>query len=79
MTGVEAAPGRRDDMSQPMQSFPTHTLHGGDAPLVISVPHAGTALPPELAARLTPLALALPDTDWHVASCTTSPRRSASR
>ena len=55
-------------MNPPMQSFPTHTLHGGDAPLVISVPHAGTQLPPELAPRLTPQALSLPDTDWHVAS-----------
>jgi N-formylglutamate deformylase len=55
-------------MSQATQNFPTHTLHGGDAPLVISVPHAGTKLPPEIAARLTPQALAFPDTDWHVAS-----------
>jgi N-formylglutamate deformylase len=30
------------------------------------VPHAGTEVPPELAARLTPAALRLPDTDWHV-------------
>ena len=49
-----------------MQTFPTHTLQTGTTPLVISVPHAGTALPPELAARFTPLALRLPDTDWHV-------------
>lgn len=38
----------------------------GDSPLVIDVPHAGTHLPPEIAARLTPAARALPDTDWHV-------------
>lgn len=38
----------------------------GDAPLVIDVPHAGTYLPPEFAKRLTPAALELPDTDWHV-------------
>lgn len=49
-----------------MQSFATHTLQRGDAPLIISVPHAGTEVPPELAARLTPAALRLPDTDWHV-------------
>ena len=30
------------------------------------MPHAGTAVPQELAPRLTPLALDLPDTDWHV-------------
>jgi len=38
----------------------------GDTPLVIDVPHAGTHLPAPLAKRLTPAALALPDTDWHV-------------
>ena len=30
------------------------TLHRGRAPLVIDVPHAGTYLPPDLRARLTP-------------------------
>ena len=54
-------------MHQSMQTFATHTLQPGDSPLIISVPHAGTEVPPELAARLTPLALGLPDTDWHVA------------
>jgi N-formylglutamate deformylase len=49
-----------------VQSLPTHTLQRGDSPLVISVPHAGTELPAALAARLTPRALQLPDTDWHV-------------
>ena len=50
-----------------VQTFPTHTLLPGDSPLIISVPHAGTAVPQELAPRLTPTALDLPDTDWHVA------------
>jgi N-formylglutamate deformylase len=50
-----------------VQTFPTHTLLIGDSPLIISVPHAGTAVPQELAPRLTPMALDLPDTDWHVA------------
>lgn len=50
-----------------VQTFPTHTLLPGDSPLIISVPHAGTAVPQELAPRLTPMALDLPDTDWHVA------------
>src|SRR5207342_2411697 len=31
------------------------------------VPHAGTAVPQELAPRLASMALDLPDTDWHVA------------
>jgi len=38
----------------------------GTSPLLISVPHAGTALPPDLAERLTREARALPDTDWRV-------------
>ena len=38
----------------------------GHTPLVIDVPHAGTYLPPALAARLTPAARMVPDTDWHV-------------
>ena len=50
-----------------MQTFPTHSLLAGDSPLIISVPHAGTAVPQDLAPLLTPLALDLPDTDWHVA------------
>ena len=50
-----------------MHTFATHSLLPGDAPLIISVPHAGTAVPQELAPQLTPLALDLPDTDWHVA------------
>jgi N-formylglutamate deformylase len=41
-------------------------LHAGDSPLLIDVPHAGTFLPPEMAARLTPVARTVPDTDWHV-------------
>ena len=44
-----------------------HEIARGDSPLVIAVPHAGTFLPPELAANLTAAARPLPDTDWHVA------------
>jgi N-formylglutamate amidohydrolase len=40
--------------------------HAGETPLIISFPHSGTDLPPEIEARLTPAARALPDTDWHV-------------
>lgn len=42
------------------------TLHRGSAPLLISLPHDGTALPPGLAERLRPEARQVPDTDWHV-------------
>jgi N-formylglutamate deformylase len=38
----------------------------GTAPLLVSMPHVGTHVPRELAARMTDAALALPDTDWHL-------------
>ncbi len=41
-------------------------LQQGDVPLLISIPHLGTALPPELHARLSPEASTLVDTDWHL-------------
>jgi len=43
-----------------------HHIHRGGSPLVVDVPHAGTFLPPALAARLSPAACTVPDTDWHV-------------
>lgn len=36
------------------------------APLLVSVPHAGTVLDESLAERLSPAASSLPDTDWFV-------------
>jgi N-formylglutamate deformylase len=41
-------------------------LRRGSAPLLVSMPHVGTYLPPELAGRMTEAGLAVPDTDWHV-------------
>jgi len=38
----------------------------GDAPLVVSMPHCGTYLPPDLAAAMTPAALEVADTDFHL-------------
>jgi N-formylglutamate deformylase len=38
----------------------------GSGPLLVSVPHCGTRIPDHLAARMTPAALVLADTDWHV-------------
>jgi len=43
-----------------------HDIADGDSALVIDVPHAGTHVPPALAAQLTREAQPLPDTDWHV-------------
>lgn len=44
----------------------TYVLECGSAPLLVSLPHDGTFVPDEVAARLTAPARALPDTDWHV-------------
>ena len=43
------------------------TLHKGTLPLLVSVPHDGTFVPDGIAARLTPAARRVPDTDWHIA------------
>ena len=47
-------------------SGPVFQLHRGHAPLLVSLPHDGTALPDAIAARLTDKARGVPDTDWHV-------------
>ena len=44
----------------------TYTLHPGTTPLFVSLPHNGTALPDDIAARMMPAAQRAPDTDWHV-------------
>ena len=41
-------------------------LHRGTAPLLVSLPHDGTALPEDLAQRMTAQARGVPDTDWFV-------------
>lgn len=38
----------------------------GSIPLLVSMPHAGTDIPDDIAAGLTPAALAVADTDWHL-------------
>ncbi len=45
---------------------PVFDFHPGDAPLLVSLPHVGTVVPPEIAADWTDEAKALPDTDWHL-------------
>lgn len=42
------------------------TLHRGTAPLLISLPHDGSAIPGPLAGRMTKAARTSPDTDWYV-------------
>ncbi|MGN6704605.1 MAG: N-formylglutamate deformylase [Rhodanobacter sp.] len=45
----------------------TFTLHRGRVPLLISLPHDGSFIPGDLAARMQPAARRSSDTDWHVA------------
>jgi N-formylglutamate deformylase len=45
---------------------PVYTLHRGRGPLMVSVPHAGTRVPDEIASRFSDAAKPVPDTDWHV-------------
>lgn len=44
----------------------TYTLHRGVSPLLISLPHVGTAIPGDLRDRYAERALAVEDTDWHL-------------
>jgi len=53
-------------MNAPAPQPPLFHLARGNAPLLVSMPHVGTFVPPELAARMTPQALSLADTDWHL-------------
>ncbi len=46
-----------------MESF---EYYPGRIPLLVSIPHGGTELSPEVAANLSKEAALLPDTDWHV-------------
>ena len=46
--------------------MPNFTLHEGTAPLLVSLPHDGTALPATIEAHMTDAARRVPDTDWHV-------------
>jgi N-formylglutamate deformylase len=48
------------------EAEPSCRLHAGELPLLVSLPHTGTAIPAQLARRLTPQALAVPDTDWYL-------------
>lgn len=42
------------------------TLERGIAPLLVSLPHDGSAIPDDIAVRMYPRARQSPDTDWHV-------------
>lgn len=44
----------------------SYSLHRGNAPLLVSMPHIGTEIPRDLQAGYAPRALAVEDTDWHL-------------
>ena len=45
---------------------PWLTLRQGSAPLLLCMPHTGTAIPPEIETRLVSPWLARKDTDWWI-------------
>ncbi len=45
---------------------PPFHFRAGTRPLLISMPHVGTHVPPALAARFTDEGRRVPDTDWHL-------------
>jgi len=47
-------------------TVPPFVFHAGTAPLLLSIPHMGTHVPADIAARLTDAARRVPDTDWHL-------------
>lgn len=49
-----------------MTAPPPFVFHAGTRPLLVSIPHMGTYVPPDIAARMVPLALEVHDTDWHL-------------
>lgn len=46
--------------------IPPFVFHAGTAPLLVSIPHMGTHIPPAIAERMTPEAREVHDTDWHL-------------
>ena len=44
----------------------TYRFHCGNSPLLISIPHAGVAVPEEIVCNMTSQALKMPDVDWHL-------------
>ena len=44
----------------------TFRFQPGETPVLLSIPHVGTAVPADIAATMTDAALAVPDTDWHL-------------
>ncbi|AOW13566.1 N-formylglutamate deformylase [Hydrogenophaga crassostreae] len=45
---------------------PPFVFHAGTQPLLLSIPHMGTHIPPAIAEGMTSEALEMHDTDWHL-------------
>ena len=58
-TGLVAGPPTPD-------GTPAYLLRRGGSGLMVSMPHVGTVVPEALSTRMTPAALQLADTDWHL-------------
>ena len=54
-------------MLEPTPQAQNFSLQRGTAPLLVSMPHIGTEIPAELVDAYQPRALAVEDTDWHLA------------
>ncbi|WP_207481657.1 N-formylglutamate deformylase [Arenibaculum pallidiluteum] len=53
-------------MTPSANATPWLTVTRGDAPLLLSLPHTGTEIPPEIEARLVSPELGRKDTDWWI-------------
>ena len=53
-------------MIEPLLPDPPFEFRAGTAPLLVSMPHVGTALPPCMQGRLSRACEPLGDTDWHL-------------
>src|SRR5690554_2861636 len=49
-----------------LNEYPGFIFRQGSAPLLLSMPHVGTYIPPDIAGRMTDEARKVPDTDWHL-------------
>lgn len=47
-------------------TVPPFLFHVGTQPLLVSIPHMGTYIPPDVASSMTSIALETHDTDWHL-------------
>jgi len=50
----------------PDKPCPSFVFHAGTQPLLLSIPHMGTHIPPAIAEGMTFEALEMHDTDWHL-------------